>query len=124
MAVTLEQVEQLRARDEVSYEDAKRALEACDGDLLDALILLEQRGKIRSDGGESAHYSTKSGEETAPPSPEPQAQSWEKEERGGVWSHIGRALTENRFEIWRRGVYTDSIPLIIFILPADGFFQR
>ena len=29
-------------------------------------------------------------------------------------SYIGQCLTDNRFEIWRRGVYTDSIPLIIF----------
>ena len=41
MSVTLEQVEQLRAHAAVSYEEARRALEACDGDLLDALILLE-----------------------------------------------------------------------------------
>ena len=40
MSVTLEQVEQLRAHAAVSYEEARRALEACDGDLLDALILL------------------------------------------------------------------------------------
>ena len=39
MSVTLEQVEQLRAHAAVSYEEARRALEACDGDLLDALIL-------------------------------------------------------------------------------------
>ena len=42
MSVTLEQVEQLRAHAAVSYEEARRALEACDGDLLDALILLER----------------------------------------------------------------------------------
>ena len=44
MSVTLEQVEQLRAHAAVSYEEARRALEACDGDLLDALILLEREG--------------------------------------------------------------------------------
>ena len=46
MSVTLEQVEQLRAHAAVSYEEARRALEACDGDLLDALILLEREGRI------------------------------------------------------------------------------
>lgn len=116
MEITLELVDRLRKRANVSYEEAKAVLEEAEGDLLDALILLEKRGKISSDGGESAHYSTKSGDETVPPSPEPQAQRWEKEEGGGVWSHIGWALTENRFEIWRHGVYTDSIPLVIFAL--------
>ena len=114
MSVTLEQVERLRAHAAVSYEEARRALEACDGDLLDALILLEQRDKIRSDGGQSAQYSTKSGEETGAPSWEPQSKDTASEKKGDVLSYIGHCLTDNRFEIWRRGVYTDSIPLIIF----------
>ena len=42
MAVTLEQVEALRARAAVSYEEARAALEANGGDLLDALIALER----------------------------------------------------------------------------------
>lgn len=46
MSVTLEQVERLRAHAAVSYEEARRALEACDGDLLDALILLEREGRL------------------------------------------------------------------------------
>ena len=53
MSVTLEQVEQLRAHAAVSYEEARRALEACDGDLLDALILLEREGRIPPGGGRS-----------------------------------------------------------------------
>ncbi|MDR0839752.1 MAG: ubiquitin [Oscillospiraceae bacterium] len=42
---TLEQVEKLRERADVSFEEAKAALEAADGDLLDAIILLEKQGK-------------------------------------------------------------------------------
>ncbi|UQT50304.1 hypothetical protein M5E87_12800 [Flavonifractor plautii] len=56
MSVTLEQVEQLRAHAAVSYEEARRALEACDGDLLDALILLEREGRIPPGGGRGAFY--------------------------------------------------------------------
>lgn len=69
MAVTLEQVEQLRTRAEVSYEDAKRALEACDGDLLDALILLEREGRIPSGGRRGAFFTTQPGGGEAPPPP-------------------------------------------------------
>ena len=50
MSVTLEQVEQLRAHAAVSYEEARRALEACDGDLLDALILLERDESEKNKG--------------------------------------------------------------------------
>ncbi|MDR2615905.1 MAG: ubiquitin, partial [Oscillospiraceae bacterium] len=42
---TLEQVEKLRERANVSFEEAKAALDEADGDLLDALILLEKQGK-------------------------------------------------------------------------------
>ncbi|MDR0446783.1 MAG: ubiquitin [Oscillospiraceae bacterium] len=42
---TLEQVEKLRERANVSFEEAKAALEEAGGDLLDALILLERQGK-------------------------------------------------------------------------------
>ena len=114
MEITLELVDRLRKRADVSYEEAKAVLEETDGNLLDALILLEQRDKIRSDGGPSAQYSTKSGEETSASFGETPPPYTEAEKKGGIWSHIGHCLTDNRFEIWRRGVYTDSIPLIIF----------
>jgi hypothetical protein len=45
---TLEQVEKLRDRANVSFEEAKLALEQSNGDLLDALILLERQGKTSS----------------------------------------------------------------------------
>ena len=69
MAVTLEQVEALRARAEVSYEEARAALEDSGGDLLDALISLERAGKLRPDGARGAFFTTRPGGEDAPPPP-------------------------------------------------------
>ena len=43
---TLEQVEQLRKIANVSYADAKEALEASEGDMLEAMIYLEKKGKV------------------------------------------------------------------------------
>ncbi len=51
-----EMVEKLREKANVSYEEAKAALEAADWNLLDALVLLENQGKVS--GG--TEYSTKS----------------------------------------------------------------
>ena len=42
----LEMVEKLRAKANVSYEEARDALEACDWDLLDALLMLESEGRL------------------------------------------------------------------------------
>ena len=63
MEITLEQVERLREKAAVSYGQAKAALEYSGGNLLDALIYLEERGVIPRP--EDAYYSTKG--EAPPP---------------------------------------------------------
>jgi ribosomal protein L12E/L44/L45/RPP1/RPP2 len=60
--VTLEQVERLREKANVSFEDAKIALEATNGDLLNALIYLEKQGKAAPPPGDG-YYSSQN---TAP----------------------------------------------------------
>lgn len=45
--ITLEQVELLRSKADVTYEESRQALEATGGDLLDAIVLLEIQGKVR-----------------------------------------------------------------------------
>jgi hypothetical protein len=49
--VTMEMVEKLRERAGVSYEDAKAALDASGGDMLDAIIYLEKQGKATPPAG-------------------------------------------------------------------------
>jgi hypothetical protein len=56
---TLEQVEKLREKANVSFEEAKAALDACDGDLLEALIYLEKQGKVMPPVG-GGYYSSQS----------------------------------------------------------------
>jgi hypothetical protein len=58
MTVSLEFIEMLRDRANVSYDEAREALEKCDSDLVEALIYLEKKGKIKSPHSEA---STKSG---------------------------------------------------------------
>ena len=52
----LEKVEKLRERANVSYEEAKEALEASNWDLLDAMVYLEKQGKTKAP--EQTAYST------------------------------------------------------------------
>jgi hypothetical protein len=49
-----EKVDALRERANVSYEEAKNALDRTGGDVLEAMILLEREGKTRSFGTESS----------------------------------------------------------------------
>lgn len=52
----LEKVEKLREVADVTYEEAKEALEKAGGDILDAMIILEKEGKTTSK--HSSSYST------------------------------------------------------------------
>ncbi len=47
----LERIEKLRERAEVSYDEAREAYERADGDLLEALIYLEKRGRVQAPQG-------------------------------------------------------------------------
>lgn len=48
MSDRLEQIDELRKRANVSYEDAKDALERCNGDMVEALIYLEKQNKLKA----------------------------------------------------------------------------
>ncbi|MDO7785709.1 DUF4342 domain-containing protein [Desulforamulus aquiferis] len=47
MALNLDLIDELRKRTNVSYGDAKEALEKCNGDLLEALVYLEKQNKVK-----------------------------------------------------------------------------
>lgn len=58
-----EKVEMLTKKANVSFEDAKEAMEACNYDMLDAMIYLEKNGKVGS--GKTASYTTTSEADTS-----------------------------------------------------------
>lgn len=60
---TLEQVEKLREKANVSFEEAKAALEASGDDLLDALIYLERQGRVNEPAGGGYYTSQNTQEE-------------------------------------------------------------
>jgi len=47
MSINLEKIDLLKERANVGYKEAKEALEQCDGDLVEALIWLEENEKIK-----------------------------------------------------------------------------
>ncbi|NLA52874.1 MAG: ubiquitin [Clostridiales bacterium] len=108
-----EMVEKLRRKVNVSYEDAKIALEASDWDLLDALVYLEKNGKIVHE--KSASYTTK--QEAEPKKTQSTAYA------GGVFQRLFELFTQavnriNRIEllVHHRGKLLFSVPLLAFIL--------
>ena len=104
MEVTMELVEQLRRYADVSFADAKAALEATQGDILNALILLEEQGKIGPSGVGTAR--------SDPHAPDPLAAQPQPE--AGFLERLWRAFTENRLEC-TRGESRIDIPLAVLI---------
>ena len=115
MKVTREQIERLRDHAGVSYEDAQAALEASGGDQLDALVWLEQAGKIPSSGVHSCTSGAWSepepgetgGEAAASPEPEPDGLRV-------LW----KWLVDNRLEAYRRDNRARVLECPIAVLAA------
>ena len=116
-----EKVEKLVQKAGVSYEEAKAALDASNGDLLDAMIMLERAGKTQ--GPESSSYSTKyedqsqyiSVTETIGKSKEAEGESAGqaiKEILGKIW-HV---LSKNFLAVCRSGDTVVKIPLWIALI--------
>ena len=105
-----EMVETLRAKANVTYEEAKAALEASDWDMLDALVLLESEGKVNS----VPEFSTKEkADETC--------RSARKVK--GSLSNLGAWLrkmitlgNQNQFVISRKGAEMVAMPITVMAL--------
>lgn len=64
--ITLEQVEKLREYADITYDEAKAALESADGDILQALIDLERQGKVKAPQGGGRYNSGSIGLSSTP----------------------------------------------------------
>ena len=51
--ITLEKVDMVRERTKVTYAEAKEALEACEGDVLEALIYIEKNNENKTSAEKS-----------------------------------------------------------------------
>ena len=56
-----EMIEKLRERADISYEEARDVMEQANGDLLEALVLLEKQGKLSGPKAAAAHAAGKRG---------------------------------------------------------------
>ena len=107
-----EMVENLRAKANVTYEEAKAALEASEWDMLDALVLLESEGKVNQSIPE---FTTKAKEESRRT-----ARSSEvKGSLSRLWAWIRKMFTlgnSNHFVINRKGNELVSMPITVMTL--------
>lgn len=107
-----EMVEKLREKTKVTYEEAKAALEACDWDVLDALVLLENEGKVKQE--EEAHYTTQE-KQTASAKTASHAHVNGAKIRRTVTNVVNRT-NKNFFVVNRKDEEILRLPLTAFIL--------
>lgn len=108
-----EKVEKLCEKCNISYEEARTALEASDWDLLDAIVRLEREGKV---SGGAASHSTKVDPE---PAAEEEHRSRFAERASTLWDHIRRMIqigNENSLVIHYKEKQIVSLPITALVI--------
>lgn len=127
--VTLQQVEELRKYADISFNEAREALEETQGDILEAIINLEKKGRIKApkDGG---FYSSKNssqdkdfkGTEEEIKTEfhgEPRTSFSEMMKKFGVFTKkLFNKGNRNSFEVMKNGNEVMSIPVTILVVLA------
>ena len=121
-----EKVERLREKADVTYDEAKRALEACNWDMLDALIYLETLGKVKK-SSVTTYHSSKAEEEklhdvektVRDEERKMKEEDCKKKIKNG-WNKFIRVCTDNHFVVKHKEKKVIDIPLgaalVIFAL--------
>ena len=127
---TLEQVEKLREKTNLSYEEAKNVLDSVNGDLLEALVKLENEGRIeapsngtyRSDQGKQQNTGQKK-EYYTPPDDDALSFGQVLGKLGRLCGKLFQKGNSNYLEIRRYDKTLLSIPLtVVAILVVFAFW--
>lgn len=116
----LEKVEKLRERANVTYEEAKEALEATGWDMLEAMVYLEKNGKTRGPAKES--YSTSYEEQSEYVSVKDKVQENQDagenffKKLGRVFGMLLRKSLDNSFCIRRKGEEIINVPVLVLVI--------
>ena len=124
----LEKVEKLRERANVSYEEAKEALEASDWDLLDAMVYLEKKGNVKSPSRET--YTTNYEEQSQYVSVKDKVQEQEEtgnesffKKAGHFFKILFQKSKDNSFYITRKEEEIFHMPVWALILLLLFFWK-
>ncbi len=119
----LEMVEKLREKTNVSYEDARNALEATNYNMLDAIVYLEQQGKLPAP--KSAVYSTEPQPQSAEFAQTQQAyeQDCKKRSSGDTFKDffkwcekVLKKSCETSFEVIKEEKTVVTVPVLVLAL--------
>ena len=131
--ITLEQVDRLREKADVTYDEARAALEAANGDLLEALINLEKQGKVKPPEGNGFYSSDKNTESGAIAPTEcckgKKEYQYKECHFGDMMRRFGRFCMEvlhkgnsNSFEVIKNGEVKATVAITVLVVLLICFF--
>ncbi len=118
----LESIEKLRDRAQVTYDEAREALEETNGDLLEALIYLEKQGKIQKPADDGYYSSERQGASTPDSKRDDHfrdAKSSFKEALSKLWKLCAQIIQKGNstsFEVLKNQEHVGSFPVTILVL--------
>lgn len=120
----LERIEKLRERAKVTYDEAREAYEACDGDLLDALIYLEKQGKVKPPQGEGYYRSEQDYQQSDYRFEQEETKQEDdhngfKETLDKIWRSFSALLKKGNstsFEVLKNKEHMASFPVTVLVL--------
>ena len=125
----IELVEKLRQRANVTYDEAREALDACGDDLLDAVIFLEKKGKVPSPDGGGSYSSKSNGQSSAGQSGAYKSHARNHDSFGDVLGKFISWICDlvkkgfiHTFNVSRKGQSLLTIPVILLIILACAAF--
>ncbi len=124
---TLEQVEKLRAKANVSYDEAKEALDASNDDMLDAIIYLEKQGKVHAPSGGGYYSSERSTNQNEYSNTQKSSEYSKDTSAGETFGEMVKRFILfcaklikkgciNNFEVLKGNECKASIPVIVLVL--------
>ena len=117
----LAMIETLRERADITYEEAKEVLEQANDDLLEAIVILEKQGKIRTD--KTVHHAEANGTQSG----EMENHAINEDAKAHESVHAGKAIRSafgfvlhTSFHVKRRGRELFTMPtwILAILLPA------
>lgn len=124
----LEKVEKLRQRADVTYEEAKEALEASEWDILEAMVYLEKKGKVKPPQQET--YTTNCEDQAQYMDVKEKVQEQEEETARKTWQKLGhlfrifiRKTRDNAFCVKRKEEEILRVPVIAMLILLFFFWE-
>ena len=127
---SMEMIEKLREYANVTYEEAKAALDEANGDLLEAVILLERQGKTKKPEQSQSIHKIKEEEQLLYPIVPEQTEQQEKKASDGLGRKAARAVKKmmnilncNTFRVARNEEVLFQMPAWVFALILLFFWE-